>query len=309
MTVDGTPTAPFGRLITAMVTPFDDAGALDVDGAVTLARYLESHGSDALVLTGSTGEATVLSDDERVALWRAVVDAVQIPVLAGSTTNDTRDSIQLTERAASCGVSGILAVTPYYSRPPQSGLVAHFKAIASATDLPVICYDIAVRTGRAIAPETLLRLAEEAPSIVGWKDASGNPVATARLLARLPETFVCYCGDDHLTLSLLAVGAVGLISVASHWTGPECAELLACVFAKGDWPGALTIQRAIYPSFDFESSDETPNPMPTKAMLRVLGLPGGDARLPMSRLTPDLLDRAASVAASLDAWRRSRGAS
>src|SRR5580704_7115871 len=151
--------APFGRVITAMVTPFDDRGALDVDGAVTLARYLAAHGSEALVLTGSTGESTVLSDQERIDLWRAVASGVDVPVIAGSTTNDTRDSIQLTEKAAEAGALGILAMTPYYSRPPQSGIEAHFRAIAGATDLPVILYDIEVRTGRAIAPDTILHLA------------------------------------------------------------------------------------------------------------------------------------------------------
>jgi 4-hydroxy-tetrahydrodipicolinate synthase len=305
MTAINRPIPPFGRVITAMVTPFNDSGALDIDGAVTLARYLASHGSDALVLSGSTGESTVLSDQERVDLWRAVADGVEIPVIAGSTTNDTRDSIQLTEKAAEAGAKGILAMTPYYSRPPQSGIEAHFRAVASATDLPVICYDIAVRTGRPIAPDTLLRLAEVAPTIVGWKDASGNPVNTARLLAKLPESFVCYCGDDHLTLSLIAVGAVGVISVASHWTGLEMGEMLRRFF-DGDVDGALEIQRALYESFDYESTEETPNPMPTKAMMHVLGLPAGECRLPMGASPGDLEERAKRVIASLDAWRQMR---
>ena len=305
MTAISRPSAPFGRVVTAMVTPFDRDGALDLDGAVTLARYLVTHGSDAIVLTGSTGESTVLSDDERVALWGAIAESVEVPVIAGSTTNDTRDSIQLTERAAAAGVAGILAMTPYYSRPPQSGIEAHFRAIASATTLPVICYDIAVRTGRAIAPDTLLRLAEDVPTIVGWKDASGNPINTARLLAKLPERFVCYCGDDHLALSLMAVGAVGMISVASHWTGPECAEMLRR-FVDGDVDGALAIQRALYESFDFESTEESPNPMPTKAMMRVLGLSVGECRLPMGSGPGGIEERAKRVLTNLDAWRHTR---
>lgn len=308
MTGSDRATSLFGRVITAMVTPFDAAGALDLDGAVALARYLAAHGSSALVLTGSTGESTVLSDDERVALWSAVAESVTIPVIAGSTTNDTRDSIQLTERAATAGARGILAMTPYYSRPPQAGIEAHFRQIASATDLPVICYDIAVRTGRAIAPETLMRLAEDVPTIVGWKDASGNPVNTARLLRTLPPEFVCYCGDDHLALSLMAVGAVGVISVASHWTGPELDAMLSRFF-DGDLAGALEIQRAIYPSFDFESTDEAPNPIPTKAMLRVLGLPGGQCRLPMGPAPDGLDERAKHVIADLDAWRQTQRSS
>jgi 4-hydroxy-tetrahydrodipicolinate synthase len=305
MTAAPRPIAPFGRVVTAMVTPFDPSGALDLDGAVTLARYLAGHGSDALVLSGSTGESTVLSDDERVALWGAVAESVAIPVIAGSTTNDTRDSVQLTERAAAAGVHGILAMTPYYSRPPQAGIEAHFRTIAAVTDLPVICYDIAVRTGRAIAPETLLRLAQDVPTIVGWKDASGNPVATARLLAKLPDSFVCYCGDDHLALALMAVGAVGMISVASHWTGPECADMLRR-FVDGDVDGALAVARALYASFDYESTDEAPNPLPTKAMLRVLGLPAGECRLPMGHAPGGLEDRAKRVIASLDAWRHTQ---
>jgi len=305
MTAINRPDPPFGRVITAMATPFDESGALDIEGAVTLARYLAAHGSDALVITGSTGESTVLTDDERIAIWRAVAEGVEIPVIAGSTTNDTRDSIQLTERAAETGAAGILAMTPYYSRPPQTGIEAHFRAIAAATDLPVICYDIAVRTGRAISPDTLVRLAEDVPTIVGWKDASGTPINTARLLGRLPEEFACYCGDDHLALSLMAVGAVGMISVASHWTGPECSEMLRRYF-DGDVDGAVAIQRVLYESFDYESTEETPNPMPTKAMLRVLGLPAGECRLPMGHAPGGLEDRAKRVIASLDAWRHTQ---
>jgi 4-hydroxy-tetrahydrodipicolinate synthase len=303
MTADTRSELPFGRLVTAMVTPFDDAGAIDLDGAVALARYLAAHGSDALVLSGSTGESTVLDDDERVALWEAVAESVEVPVIAGATTADTRHSVALTERAATAGAKGILAVTPYYSRPPQSGIEAHFRAVAGATDLPLLCYDIAIRTGRAIAPETLLHLAEDVPSIVGWKDASANPPATARLLAQLPGHFVCYAGDDHYALSLMAVGAVGLISVAAHWAGPECAQMVRR-FADGDLSGAVEIERAVLESFEYESSEETPNPMPTKAMLRVLGLPAGECRLPIGRAPSGLEDRAKRVIAALDAWRR-----
>ncbi len=290
-----------------MATPFDEFGGLDLAGAVTLARYLVAHGSDSLVVTGSTGEAATLSDDERVSLWRAVASAIGVPVLAGATSNDTRHSVELTKLATGAGVDGILAVVPYYNRPSQAGIEAHFRAIAAATPLPVIVYDIPVRTGRKIAAETLLALAAEVENIVGLKDAAGDAPATARLLARAPEGFECYCGDDLMTLPLLSVGAVGLIGVATHWCGVECGEMIAR-FRSGDVPGSVEIARALLPSFVFESSDEAPNPVPLKAVLRLLGLPAGECRLPMGPTPAGLEDRAKAVLAGLDAWRQARGA-
>jgi len=290
-----------------MATPFDASGGLDLDGAVVLARYLAAHGSDGLVVTGSTGEAATLSDDERVALWRAVAAAVDVPVFAGATSNDTRHSVELTKRATASGVDGILAVAPYYNRPSQAGIAEHFRAIAAATPLPVILYDIPVRTGRKIASETILCLASEVDNIVGLKDAAGDAPATERLLARAPADFECYCGDDLMTLPLLAVGAVGLIGVATHWCATECGEMIGR-FRSGDVTGALQIARALLASFVFESGDDAPNPVPLKAVLRVLGLPAGECRLPMGPTPPGLEDRARAVLGELDAWRQSRGA-
>jgi 4-hydroxy-tetrahydrodipicolinate synthase len=209
----------FGAVVTAMVTPFDDAGALDLDGAVTLARWLVDHGSDGLVVAGTTGEAPVLSDAEHVDLWQAVAEAVTVPVIAGTGTNDTRHSIHRTALATAAGVDGILVVTPYYSRPSQHGLADHFAAVADSTSLPVMLYDIPVRAGRKIAHDTMLRLARAVPNIVGVKDAAGDIPASARLAAEAPDGFEVYCGDDSLALAFLAVGAVGLVSVASHWAG------------------------------------------------------------------------------------------
>jgi len=288
-----------------MATPFDDEGRLDVSGAMRLARYLQENGSEGLVLSGSTGEASTLTDDERIALWEAVRASVDLPVFAGSTSNDTAHSVELTMRATDVGVTGILAVTPYYNRPSQAGLEAHFRAIARATHLPVILYDIPIRTGRKIATDTILRLCRDVDNIVGVKDATADPATTLRLLAQAPEGFECYSGDDALTLPLLSIGAVGVISVASHWCGLECGEMIGR-FLEGDVEGALEIQRGLIESFDFESSDEAPNPVPTKAMLRVLGLPAGQCRLPLGVAPKGLEERAKRVLANLEAWRSSR---
>ena len=288
-----------------MATPFDGSAGVDLVGAATLAKYLVEHGSDGLVVTGSTGEAATLSDDERVSLWRAVASAVDVPVLAGATSNDTRHSVELVKLATVAGVDGVLAVTPYYNRPSQAGIAAHFRAIAEATSLPVILYDIPVRTGRKIASETILELASEVDNIVGLKDAAGDAPATERLLARAPADFECYSGDDLMTLPLLSVGAVGLIGVATHWCGVECGEMITR-FRSGDVEGSLEIARALIPSFVYESSDDAPNPVPLKAVLRVLGLPGGECRLPMGSAPSGLEQRARAVLAELDDWRHTR---
>ena len=297
---------PFGRVITAMATPFDDEGRLDLDGAARLAKALAGSGSEALVLTGSTGEAPTLEDAERDELWRAVIDSVTIPVLAGSTSNDTAHSLVLTRRAEAAGAAGILAVAPYYNRPPQSGLKAHFAAVAEATALPVILYDIPTRTGGKIASSTILALAHEVINIVGLKDAAGDAPATARLLAEAPAGFACYAGDDAMTLPLLSIGAVGLIGVATHWAGQEFAEMIDA-FLAGDLATAQALQRALLASLAFESSDDAPNPMPLKAMLGAMGLPAGHCRLPLGRGPADLASRAEGVLAELAAWRAQRG--
>jgi 4-hydroxy-tetrahydrodipicolinate synthase len=281
-----------------MVTPFDATGALDVDGAVTLARWLTSHGSDGLVLTGTTGEAPVLSDSELIDLWRAVSEAVTVPVIAGTGTNDTRHSMACTKAATDAGVDAVLVVTPYYSRPSQAGIAAHFTAVAGATDLPVILYDIPVRTGRKIATAVLLQLARQVRNIVGVKDAAGDPVAAARVVAEAPEGFELYSGDDNLTLPLLAVGAVGVVSVAAHWAGEEIGEFVAA-FSKGDVEGARAMNARLLESYEFESSEAYPNPMPAKAACRALGLPAGQCRLPIGDAPAELDDRARAVVARL----------
>ena len=281
-----------------MVTPFDDSGALDLDGAVTLARWLAAHGSDGLVVAGTTGEAPVLSDGECADLWRAVAEAVTVPVIAGTGTNDTRHSIDRTAIATDAGVDGILLVTPYYSRPSQHGLADHFAAVADSTGLPVMLYDIPVRAGRKIAHETMLRLARAVPNIVGVKDAAGDVPATARLVAEAPDGFEVYCGDDNLALAFLAVGAVGLVSVASHWAGIEMGQMVSA-FAKGDVDAARSLNARLIESYDFESTDTHPNPVPAKAACRALGLPAGQCRLPLGAAAPELDGQARLVMSRL----------
>jgi len=248
------------------------------------------------VLTGSTGESTALGDKERELVWREVAASVRIPVLAGSTSADTTHSVELTRAATGAGVAGILAVTPYYSRPPQAGLEAHFRAIAAATDLPVLIYDIPVRTGRKVEHETLLRLARDVPNVVGVKDAAANPAGAAKLLAEAPAGFELYSGDDALTLPLLAVGAVGVISVAAHWAGELIREMVLA-YVKGDVDHARALNARLIPSWEFQTGDLSPNPVPTKAMLRVLGLPAGQCRLPLGPAPDGLEERARAVLA------------
>jgi len=281
-----------------MVTPFDDSGALDIEGAVTLARWLTAHGSDGLVVAGTTGEAPVLSEAELAVLWRAVAGAVTVPVIAGTGTNDTRDSIHLTKVATEAGVDGILVVTPYYNRPSQHGLADHFAAVADSTPLPVLLYDIPVRAGRKIAHETLLRLARAVPNIVGVKDAAGDVPGTARTVAEAPDGFEVYCGDDNLALALLAVGAVGLVSVASHWAGVELGQMVTA-FTKGEVETARWLNARLIESYEFESSDTHPNPLPAKAACRALGLPAGQCRLPLGAAAPELDGQARLVISRL----------
>jgi 4-hydroxy-tetrahydrodipicolinate synthase len=288
----------FGAVLTAMVTPFDSNGDLDLDTAAALARWLVDHGNDGLVVTGTTGEGPVLSDEETVDLWRAVREAVTVPIIAGAGTNDTRHSVEQTRAAQDVGVDGILAVTPYYNRPSQAGLEGHFRAIAEATTLPVMLYDIPIRAGRKIAHDTLVRLLTEVPNIVAVKDAALDVAASARLVAAAPDTFDLYSGNDDQTLPLLSIGAVGAVGVATHWAGVQTGEMIAA-FSKGDVDEARRINARLLESYAFEGSDLTPNPVPSKAMMRVLGLPVGECRLPNAPAPDGLEDRAREVLARL----------
>ena len=279
----------FGRVLSAMVTPFDDEGALDLNVAAALASWLvESQRHEGLVLAGTTGESPTLSHDEQGELFRAVRSAVEVPIIAGVGSNDTKAAVDLTRRAVAAGVSGLLVVTPYYNRPSQSALVDHFTAIAAAGDgLPVLIYDIPFRTGRKVDTETLLTLAHDVDNIVGIKDAAGDPAETASLLTQAPDDFEIYSGDDKLTLPLMSIGAVGAIGVATHWTGPEHVEMFEA-FANGDVVRARELNAMMLPSFSFESMLDAPNPIPTKAMMRMLGHRVGHGRSPMHVEPPGL---------------------
>lgn len=285
-----------GRVITAMATPFRRDGSLDLEGASKLASHLVDHGSDALVIAGTTGEAPTLTREEKRDLWAATADAVKgrAPVIAGTGTYSTAESIELGHTAEQAGAQALLVVTPYYSKPPQSGLVAHFKAIAAETSLPIVLYDIPGRTARKIEHPTLLELAT-VPNIVGVKDAAADLAGTAKLAAEAPA-FKIWSGDDALTLSMLAVGAIGVVSVASHLVGHRLAEMIAA-HDKGDVEGAAQINRELVPIF--EALFITSNPIPLKAALEMVGLPAGPVRLPLVDATDAERDRVSSALARL----------
>lgn len=290
--------ARFGRVLTAMVTPFHDDGSLDAEGAAELARWLVVHGNDGLVLAGTTGEAPTLTDDEKVELWTAVRSAVDVPLVAGSGSNDTRHSVELSVRAADCGVDALLVVVPYYNRPPQAGIAAHMRAVAGATDLPVVMYDVPVRTGRPMTVDTIVQLANEVTNIVGIKDARANPAEAARIVADAPDSFDLYSGDDSYTLPLLAVGAVGVVGVATHWTGSHFTEMIAA-FDKGDHEQAREINARLLDSFAYESTELWQHATGVKTVLGELGLPSGPCRLPMAPAPDEARSRAREIIAAL----------
>lgn len=290
----------FGRVMSAMVTPFDAAGRLDLDAARRLARFLVDHGHDGLVVGGTTGEATTLADAELCDLVAAVAQSVAVPVIAGTGSNDTAHSVALTRRAKSLGAAGVLAVAPYYSRPPQAGIEAHLRAIAQATDLPVMLYDVPLRTGRRVAEGVLLRLFREEPNVVAFKDATGDPAAAAALVAQAGEHFDLYSGDDALTLPLLACGAVGVVGTTTHWTAPWMRRMLEA-FEAGDMAGARAVHARLLPSLRFVNDDESVYAMSVKAMLRAIGQPAGDPRLPLPPAPAGKVEQAREV------WRQLSG--
>jgi 4-hydroxy-tetrahydrodipicolinate synthase len=294
--------AIFGQVLTAMITPFDASGALDLNEAVRLAKWLQDHGNDGLVVSGTTGESSTLTDAEKLALWEAVINAVTIPVIAGSGSNDTAHSVHLTKEVTKMGAAGILAVGPYYNRPPQSGLEGHITAMANATTLPVVVYDIPVRTGRKISTHTLAKLANTVPNIKALKDAAGAPAETANLMAQVPKDFELYSGDDGLTLAFLAYGGSGVIGVATHWSAPEHQAMITA-FKNGDVALARKYNDILLESYAFETGDDNPNPIPSKVMMNHLGFKVGECRLPMGPPPAGLADRAAVVHANLQKAR------
>ena len=269
---------PFGRLLTAMITPFDVAGALDLGRAAELAAYLvDEQGNDSLVISGTGGESPTTTDAEKSDLLAAVVNAVgdRAQVVAGVGTFDTVHSVHLAQQAAKAGAHGLLVVTPYYSRPPQTGLLAHFRAVADATDLPILLYDIPVRTGTPIPTETLIELAKH-EHIVGVKDAKGDLAGTARVLAETDLAF--YSGNDADTLPLLSLGAVGVIGTSTHFCGRATKAMIEA-YERGDVAEALRLHRQLLPIFT--GIFRTQGTILVKAGLRMRGMDVGPVRLPL----------------------------
>jgi 4-hydroxy-tetrahydrodipicolinate synthase len=273
---------PFGRMLTAMITPMTGEGAVDYDGAARLAEYLVTEmRNDGLVISGTTGESPTTSDAEKARLLRAVLDAVgdRATIVAGVGTNDTAHTCELARQAEEAGAHGLLVVTPYYNKPPQHGLVAHFTAVADATGLPVLVYDIPGRTGTAIATETLVQLSAH-PRIVAVKDAKGDFGASSVVMAATDLAF--YSGDDMLNLPWLSVGAVGFVSVHGHVVGDRLHEMIDA-YVAGDVDTALAVHRELLPVYT--GMTRMQGTVSTKAALAMLGLPGGPVRPPLADAT------------------------
>lgn len=270
----------FGRMLTAMVTPFDENLEVNYTMAEKLALHLLEQGNDGIVVNGTTGESPTLTDEEKIGMFRTVKNAVgdKAVVIAGTGTNNTRHSIELTKKAEDCGVDGIMLVVPYYNKPSQEGMYQHFKAIANATKLPIILYNIPGRSGSNLLPETVARLAHDVANIVAIKEASGNLDQIARLKTLCPENFAIYSGDDSLTLPILAIGGAGIISVVAHIVGQDLKAMVDAYFA-GDVAHAQELNAKLYDIF--KTMFITSNPVPVKYALNELGLNVGGVRLPL----------------------------
>ncbi|HBR33643.1 MAG TPA: 4-hydroxy-tetrahydrodipicolinate synthase [Firmicutes bacterium] len=269
----------FGRILTAMVTPFNEDGEVDYQTAKNLAVKLVENGSDGLVIAGTTGESPTLTKEEKLKLFSTVVEAVggKATVLAGTGTNDTKASVEFTKEAERTGIDGVLLVSPYYNRPPQEGLYQHFKKVAEATALPVMIYNIPSRTGINITPATMSRLAE-IDNIVALKESAGDLNQAAEMVHVLPKDFLVYSGDDSMTLPILSVGGAGVVSVASHLVGRRM-ETMIEHFHQGDVEKAAKLHQELLPLF--KGLFITANPIMVKAALNLLGIPVGTTRLPL----------------------------
>jgi 4-hydroxy-tetrahydrodipicolinate synthase len=284
-----TPTATFGRVLTAMVTPMHADGSLDLEGCQRLATHLANHGHDGLVVNGTTGESATTTDEENVDLVRAVVEAVgdRVTVVAGVGTNDTAHSVAAAQALVKAGAQGALVVTPYYNKPPQAGVLAHMTTVADAIDVPVMVYDIPGRTGTAIESDTLLRLAEH-ERIVAVKDAKGDLFGASRIMAQTDLQW--YSGDDPLNLAHLAQGAVGVVSVVGHVAGPQYAEMVTAV-AEGNLDRAREIHRQLIPAVD-ALMHITQGAIMAKAAMRELGIiESAFIRLPLIEATTEQVER------------------
>ncbi|MED4138626.1 4-hydroxy-tetrahydrodipicolinate synthase [Priestia megaterium] len=275
----------FGKVATAMVTPFDHKGNIDFEKTTQLINYLISNGSDALVIAGTTGESPTLSTEEKLALFRHSVKVVdgRVPVVAGTGSNNTYASIELTKKAEEIGVDAIMIVAPYYNKPNQEGLYQHFKTIAESTELPVMLYNIPGRSVINMSVDTIVRLAE-LPNVVALKDASGDLDAITAIIAQTSDDFALYSGDDGLTLPVLAIGGTGIISVASHIIGNEMQEMVK-LYESGNPKEAAKIHQRIVPVM--KSLFAAPSPTPVKTALQLKGLDVGSVRLPLVPLTEE----------------------
>ncbi|OAT85892.1 4-hydroxy-tetrahydrodipicolinate synthase [Desulfotomaculum copahuensis] len=290
-------TIDFGRLLTAMVTPFTKDLTVNYNQARKLARHLVQSGSDGLVISGTTGESPTLTRDEKIELFRVIVEEVggQATVIAGTGGYSTADSITLTQAAEKVGVDGVMLVCPYYNKPSQEGLYEHFKTIAASTNLPVLLYNIPGRTGVNLLPATAARLAQ-VDNIVALKEAAGSMDQVSELRRVLPDDFTLYSGDDSLTLPMLALGAKGVISVCSHVVGPRIKDMINA-FTSGNTTLATQIHLELYPVF--KGLFITTNPVPVKAAMNLLGWNAGPPRLPLVEATADEKEKIKSTLAAL----------
>lgn len=273
----------FGRVSTAMVTPFDKNGHVDFTKTTQLVNYLIDNGTDSLVIAGTTGESPTLSKEEKLALFSHVVKVVdkRIPVIAGTGSNNTYASIELTKKAEQLGVDGIMAVAPYYNKPNQEGLFQHFKSVAESTALPVMVYNIPGRAAVNILPDTIIRLSE-IPNIIAVKEASGDLNAMTKIIANTADDFLLYSGDDGLTLPVLSIGGTGIVSVASHVIGNEMQEMIKA-FYEGEITKAAKLHQKLLPLM--QGLFAAPSPAPVKTALQINGLDVGSVRLPLVPLT------------------------
>lgn len=288
----------FGSVLTAMVTPFNNDGSLDLDGAKKLAKHLVANGNDGVVVAGTTGESPTITYEEQRQLFTAVREAVPDAIMiAGAGSNDTATSIKNTKMATETGADAILSVTPYYNRPSQAGLLEHFKASAAATDLPVMIYDVPARSSRKIETATIVELSK-VDNIVALKDAAADPSETALLISQVADDFEVYSGDDSLTLPFLSVGAVGVVGVVTHYVGREMAEMINA-YRDGKVAEARDLNQKMMAAYAHFGYEDAPSPVPTKSMMNLLGVSVGDCRLPMGPAPADMDERSRQVLTAL----------
>lgn len=283
----------FGRISTAMVTPFDSKGNIDFRKTTQLVEYLIENGTDSLVVSGTTGESPTLTTEEKIALFQHVKKVAngRVPIIAGTGSYNTQATVELTKKAEEVGVDAILLVTPYYNKPNQEGLYQHYKTVAEATSLPIILYNVPGRTGVTLQPETVIRLSR-IPNIVAVKEASGNLDAMAEIIANTDDDFALYSGDDALTLPVLAIGGNGVISVASHIVGNEMQEMITAFF-DGDLSKAAKLHQKLLPLM--RGLFAAPSPVPVKTALQMKGMDPGPVRLPLVPLTEEERNKLAEL--------------